>query len=259
MKRTNKFIWIGLCITGIVPVTEAGSRREASPVFINDVTHTASGSLGGPIRTAHNYIGCELYGRNDSAACYAYGEAFDGITTERDGERFCWTSNPEHLAVIRSMQDDSMLTFRWNDDADCTHITVISNSQEAPRPSAPASPTSGLFVLDDIRGAGGTLGEIHDSVSTRAFIECDVFAALTGQISSGCRFVNDNTPQNFFYQCASSDPVTHAKLRALTGSSYLQVRWEGDALRPNASTELISAVCSVSLLRNSSFNVAKQR
>ena len=67
-------------------------------------------------------IGCLDYG--DSATC--------GATTTPDGSLNCVTSDPSHLAVIRSMDDSSYLRVQVADGI-CINITVQTSSALSPK------------------------------------------------------------------------------------------------------------------------------
>jgi hypothetical protein len=104
-------------------VTLAGLKR-APQVDIVDNARLASGGLGAARNSSDNiqFIGCYYY--RNAGVCYA-GDS-SGLS------RSCGTSDEALLAIIRSIDSNSMLTFEWDASGHCVDIQVDKSSSNAP-------------------------------------------------------------------------------------------------------------------------------
>jgi hypothetical protein len=126
MKRYR----LGLCALGFASALLASTGvlagfRSAQQVVIADAERLANGDLGYVANTADTtqYIGC--YSLGVSGSCYA---------RDRTGlARSCSTSDSTLLAVIRSLNGDSYLTFWWDTSGRCTSIRVDNGSLQVPK------------------------------------------------------------------------------------------------------------------------------
>ena len=99
--------------------------RTAQQVVISDTAQFANGDLGYIYNTDDltQYMGCVSY--NTAGNCYAKDRT--GLT------RSCSTSDPNLLAVIRSLNNDSWLIFYWDTSGRCTFIEVENSSMVPPK------------------------------------------------------------------------------------------------------------------------------
>jgi hypothetical protein len=99
--------------------------RSAQQVLIFDAGRFANGDLGYVSNTTDTtqYIGCE----NLSGFGYCYAKDPNGLS------RSCSTSDPNLLAVIRSLNGDSYLIFWWDTSGHCTSIEVDNGSYGVPK------------------------------------------------------------------------------------------------------------------------------
>lgn len=107
-----------------VTVVHAGARYSF-PVVINDATRVAYGALTDARGSADNrqFIGC--WSNNTSGGCDAVNAG--GLT------RSCSTTDPAMLAVIRSMSDESYVSFRWAaDGSTCAYVYAQTTSYSKP-------------------------------------------------------------------------------------------------------------------------------
>ena len=99
--------------------------RSAQQVVIWDAGKLANGDLG----YIHNqpdltqYMGCYSY----DAVGYCYAVDRTGLS------RSCVTSDPNMVAVIRSLNSDSYLLFYWDTSGRCTFVEVENSSVTAPK------------------------------------------------------------------------------------------------------------------------------
>jgi hypothetical protein len=121
---------LGLRVLGFAAALLASTAalagfRSAQQVLIFDAGRFANGDLGYVSNTADTtqYIGCESLG--GSGYCYAKDPT--GLS------RSCSTSDPNLLAVIRSLNGDSYLIFWWDTSSHCTSIEVDNGSYNAPK------------------------------------------------------------------------------------------------------------------------------
>lgn len=133
MSPTPRTFVATLAAAGLIAVaaTASAGLRWGYQVSISDTSRYALGDLSATRGTADGvqYIGC-YHNTSNNGSCYATNAA--GLS------RSCSTSNPAHLAVIRSIASESYLYFQWNTDGTCNYILVDNGSRFKP------AATSGL-------------------------------------------------------------------------------------------------------------------
>ena len=107
----------------LASTTALAGFRSAQQVVIFDAGRFANGDLGYVSNTADTtqYLGC--YSLSDLGICYAKDQT--GLA------RSCSTSDPNLLAVIRSLNGDSYLIFWWDTAGHCSSIEVANGSYSA--------------------------------------------------------------------------------------------------------------------------------
>lgn len=123
MKSTFKRMLFAISLAAVT--TAHAGARYSFPVVINDATRVAYGALTDARGSADNrqYIGC--WSNNTSGGCDAVNAS--GLT------RSCSTTDPAMLAVIRSMSDESYVSFRWGTDGStCSYIYAQTVSYSKP-------------------------------------------------------------------------------------------------------------------------------
>jgi hypothetical protein len=64
------------------------------------------------------YIGCGIR----SFAGFAFGFCQAQIGPADDQDAFCSTEDPAHIATIGALDDFSWISFRWDDNGNCTSV-----------------------------------------------------------------------------------------------------------------------------------------
>ncbi len=110
-----------LAISGTVL---AGARQYA-PLAINLQFRYADGGLAETHNTddAFSYAEC---GSN-------YGAGFCTVVDTAGTYYGCYTTDPAHIAVIRSMSPDSLFSIEWDESGVCTYVLSYASSRAAPR------------------------------------------------------------------------------------------------------------------------------
>ena len=130
-------IWaaaIAAC-AGLVTIagkTRAGLKTSQAVVIVTTpTTRLANADLGFAHNTANNVeqISCTVSTNTSSASVSCFARNSEGLTVS------CLSTDPDLVAAARSLSSDSYLIFRWNDEGQCTNITVRQGS--ASRPKAP--------------------------------------------------------------------------------------------------------------------------
>lgn len=104
--------------------------RLGGPVVVSPSGMYAYGSIGFAYNTNTNYtevIGCTVYG----SASFSYGSCW--ATDAAGVSRSCFTTLPEHLANIRSINGNSNISIYWNASGQCTEILVGQYSYTDPK------------------------------------------------------------------------------------------------------------------------------
>ncbi len=127
MKTLEVIALVAGLLLATTTATLAGAKYDAPVTF---GTNSASGSLG-HVRhtpTTRDRIGCTLYsyGSGTVAHCFAVDDGGFWKT--------CTTSNPDHVAVARSLTDSSYMTFRVAPSTgQCDYIMIVNDSAYAPK------------------------------------------------------------------------------------------------------------------------------
>lgn len=100
-------------------IAQAG-YKYLIPVYINDASRYAHGSLDGALRSADGvqYIGCNRSTSN--VYCFAMNDA--GLS------RACSSTDPNMIAVVRAMSNKAYLYFAWDTAGNCTSLSTAELS-----------------------------------------------------------------------------------------------------------------------------------
>jgi hypothetical protein len=123
----SRRLWLSLSLA--VSLLAAGSgavlagAKQISPLSVNAASRFANAGLGETHNTANTteYIEC---GTNPTT----------GFCTIRDSSSnvySCMTTDPDLLAVIRSMSDESYISVRWDAAGVCTYVLSYASSRAA--------------------------------------------------------------------------------------------------------------------------------
>ena len=129
LEKNSRRLSTALCaLIGMSSVALAGSRANML-VTIDDNAKVASGALGAAFNSndSTQYIGCYTFAGH--GMCIAQNSA--GVT------RSCATSDPENLAVIRSISGDALLRFEWDDAGNCRPFGISIAHWSYSRPKKP--------------------------------------------------------------------------------------------------------------------------
>jgi hypothetical protein len=116
----------GVMALGLVGTASVmAGNRFAPVVFIDDGSRFASGSLSGAHNTADRVqlIGCTV--GSFITHCVARNSA--GTT------RSCFTSDAALVANARAINSESILSFSWNENGQCTGVNVDNTSRSPPK------------------------------------------------------------------------------------------------------------------------------
>jgi len=126
MKRNR----LGLCALGFAGALLSSTAafagwRSSQEVVIWDVLSFANGDVSYASNTADTGQRIECESKGGSGYCLAEDQT--GLT------RQCSTSDSDLLAVIRSLKNDSYLSFSWDTNGHCTNIRVDNSSYTVPK------------------------------------------------------------------------------------------------------------------------------
>lgn len=110
------FVAVLLAAAGIA---QAG-YKYLIPVYINDASRYAHGSLDGALRSADGiqYIGC----RRSTFSVYCFAMNDVGLL------RTCSTSDPTMMNLVHAMSNKAYLVFYWDTAGNCTSISTAELS-----------------------------------------------------------------------------------------------------------------------------------
>jgi len=223
MSSRNALIILGAaaCLAGS---GLAHSGTHATPaVSVNESTRTAMGALSAPrlYRPNTDYIRCSI----------AFGPTVDCQARAGSQHISCLSGDPEFVAVVSAMNDDSVLNFRWANNGTCTSIQVYSGSLTAPLP-APATISRADAVTINLTNqtARGIASNTFNSTNDLEFIGCS-FAALpsTSTVTAQC-FASSSTGQRVTCNVPPDNAELLQIIRAMHATSSVEFDWEGDAL-----------------------------
>jgi len=128
VKNLRKLLGVSCLVAGICGVALAGARSDLS-VSIDDNAKMAMGQLGSTFNTNNTveYIGCNS--TTNTATCVARNAA--GLN------RSCTTTDPETIAIIRSLTSDAVLRFQWETNGTCRIGGVQVSHYSYTRPKKP--------------------------------------------------------------------------------------------------------------------------
>ena len=110
---------VGLFAAAAIPLAASGGFTLSAPVVITPTVFY--GGFGYVHNSANNveHIGCLDFG--SSAMCVARDASYTVAT--------CGTSNPQHLATIRALNDGAMAYFYYDATGACTNVIGYNSSQ----------------------------------------------------------------------------------------------------------------------------------
>src|SRR5689334_19981648 len=127
MREISHRILAASVVTSLFASAAFAGLKTNHEVTINTVGAKpyATGDLGYVRNTADTsqYIGCEI--TTTLASCYAVNSA--GLY------KSCSTSDPETIALLRTLNGDSNLFFSWNPDGTCARVRIRNDSLAAPK------------------------------------------------------------------------------------------------------------------------------
>lgn len=122
---------------GVSASVTAGVRETARTVVVNQTTRFAQGHLAGARASSDGaqYIGCSTWAKDDlpnqDGGTYRQGICY--ATDARGVSAFCMTSDPALLAVIATLQGDSLVNFNWNASGVCIQVDIRQGSSLEPK------------------------------------------------------------------------------------------------------------------------------
>jgi hypothetical protein len=122
---------------GVSASVMAGNRQTIRNVIVDQTTRFAEGHSAGARASNDNtqFIGCAAWAQ-DSSPDQNGGTFRQGLcwaTDVRGVSGFCMTSEPDLLAVMATLQGDSLVNFNWNANNTCIHINVRQASSYEPK------------------------------------------------------------------------------------------------------------------------------
>ena len=134
MNRTNRIIWMTLAAAGIT-ATAFGGLKNNFGVTITDARQTARGTVSG----AHNSSDDVQLMQCSYSVSASNVQSMVCVAKDAAGlSRSCLTQNLLFIEAARSLQDDSILEFRWDADGRCTYIGVAKGSTTESKSPPPA-------------------------------------------------------------------------------------------------------------------------
>lgn len=119
MRLRPIFFALTVALLAVAGMAQAG-YKYLIPVYINDASNYAYGSLDGALRSADGvqYIGCNRSTTN--VYCFAMNDA--GLL------RACSSTDPNMIAVVRAMSNKAYLYFAWDTAGNCTSLSTAELS-----------------------------------------------------------------------------------------------------------------------------------
>ncbi len=119
MRLRPMFFSLTVALLAVAGIAQAG-YKYLIPVYINDASRYAYGSLDGALRSADGvqYIGCNRSTTN--VYCFAMNDA--GLL------RACSSTDPNMIAVVRAMSNKAYLYFAWDTAGNCTSLSTAELS-----------------------------------------------------------------------------------------------------------------------------------
>jgi len=127
----KKSALITLGIAGLLAATAAWAGYKGTwPVYVDTLNRTAGGSLGSTRNSTDSsqYIGCYTYAYS-SGSEYALCIA----STSAGAYASCWSSVPQIINVVRSLNGDGYVYFRYDTGGQCTYVEVQNYSTLEPK------------------------------------------------------------------------------------------------------------------------------
>ena len=110
------------CATVALPIAMAG-QRWGQP-YINATDRYMYGAISDFRNSPDPNMRAEC-GTNSAGMC---------MFTDADGTYyFCYTLDPNHIDVIRSMSGDSYISVAWDQSGVCTYVLSYASSTAAPK------------------------------------------------------------------------------------------------------------------------------
>ncbi|CAM3560131.1 hypothetical protein G4177_05900 [Corallococcus sp. ZKHCc1 1396] len=125
MKKTR--MMLGLCVAMGLSTASFAGTKVSSPVVVNTVARTFSGSLGSARNSAdtQQLLICYTLTSGTTAVCQARDAS--GVSVS------CTTTNAALLAQVRSLNSDSYLQATYDVSGNCTDIVVGTGSSFEPK------------------------------------------------------------------------------------------------------------------------------
>ena len=125
-----KTVVISALVTLFASSAFAGQSNDA-PVEINSEEMFAMGNMKSA-RFSDNdfeFIGCGTRTTViDETESFEWGFCQAGLTEDGEGNAFCFTQNADLITQIKSLASYSFITFRWDENGDCTNVGSSTQS-----------------------------------------------------------------------------------------------------------------------------------
>lgn len=129
MKLQQVMVGTALMLIGGVA---AGGRYSPAPVTIDWDDQVATGDMYAA-RLSDDpdmFIGC---GIRSPVAGYTFAFCQANVGPDDDQLVQCFTEDPAHVAAVGAMDDFSWVSFRWDDDGNCTSVGNSTQSFYLPQ------------------------------------------------------------------------------------------------------------------------------
>lgn len=217
MNSTRMHLIFMSLAAGLVAADATAGLRSAFPVVINDNQRMANGAFGnGGTPGDSDSIFCVI-GAESQGSCGAL------VLGPVPLFRSCVTSNTQHLALIRGLNEDSVVTFMWDAAGNCTNIIANIGSRALPA-RAPANPSQSQVSIDEtLRRASGLVGGTYNSSDAEQWIQCAVYIDSGTTTSHARCTARDATARRV--DCDTSNPALLANIGAMSSTSELYFEW----------------------------------
>jgi hypothetical protein len=141
MKSKLGRILVGVAVLGVcVAGRSSAGEKDANSLFyvnINRTNRTATGQIAAARSSPDKlqYIGCWIN-------AYSTGNPANGTPLEADcrahdattqGEVTCFSTEPQFISALSTLNSDSILEFDWDANGRCTYVYVETASYVSPK------------------------------------------------------------------------------------------------------------------------------
>jgi len=248
-----------LALSTVASGASLAGARNVYPVQVDQERRSASGGLRNDNPAVLGVIRCHAgpalearTANTSSGGCLA--TAFPSPSLGVVGS--CFTSNSEHLATIRSLNEDSYVSFFWDTNGNCTSVTAITGSLIPPAIGTTQVDFGPVVINNTQNWARGDVASTRNSSDNLQWLQCWVRAQLGVPTTARCSAqMADGTRAD----CDTTNATHLRNIGTLTAVSQLYFAWTNETpLVASDGTVLgVLGTCSAVRVENSTLTPTK--